>query len=176
MKFRSKEEEMFYDWLMELDEAGLVYDVEYEECKFEICPKQTYKKMVQLKTKTNMVEKHLLNPLVYTPDFTFSFCTLIDVCAPEIAKVFEKSIDMNAVNRIIIDVKGSGSMFHDAKYFSAIQKIVYNDLGWYVQKIIPEKLFAKTFAPKKWRHKKNGEINALGKRTLTLEQMIDKNS
>jgi hypothetical protein len=173
MKFRSKEEEMFYDWLMELDEAGLVYDVEYEECKFEICPKQTYKKAVQLKTKINMVEKHLLNPLVYTPDFTFSFDRLIEENAPEIAKVFEKSIDMNAVNRIIIDVKGSGSMFHDAKYFSAIQKVVYDDLGWYVQKIVPEKLFAKTFAPTVWRHKKNGEINALGKRTITLAEMME---
>jgi len=167
--YKSDEERMFRDWLIEAEEVDLIGNWTYEPITYDIAPKQRYDIEVSLKTKKAVRTKHLLLPLVFTPDFVFTL-TEKGIKAG-LGDVFEKSVATNGTT-ITVDVKGGGSKFHDAKYFSAMQKVVYLLKKVYVEKVVPAKFFPLTFAPEAWRYKKNGQINALGTRTLNRTQWL----
>jgi hypothetical protein len=46
-----------------------------------------------------------------------------------------------------IDVKGNYNVKNELRIFSIIQKVVYDKRGIYVNKVVPAKLFEKTFVP-----------------------------
>ena len=135
----SDEERQFYAWLLEADKVGLVTDIEYHPKTFELIPRATRKKIVQLKTKTKIVDQFLFHPHVYTPDFLFSWCG--------------KGCPFIKANGLVwVDVKGGGSRFHDGKQFSINQKLTFEKYGIYINKVIPENLFKKTWVPEACRY------------------------
>ena len=139
MEYDSKEEEHFAAWLQEAESADLVYEIKYHPMPFLLSKRQTIPVVKVLKTKTKIVEKFLLHPHSYTPDFSFI--------------ISEKLEDYFFVKSEIcyVDVKGGFSRFNDAKPFSINQKWVYSDYGIYINKVVPEKLFTKTWVPKDCR-------------------------
>lgn len=135
----SDEERDFYSWLLEAESVGLVANIEYHNRPLELSPRATTQETIQLKTKTKIVERFLLHPHQYTPDFIFSWAG--GGCP------FAKT------SRFIwVDVKGSGSRFHDGKQFSINQKWVYDKYGIYINKVVPRKLFLKTWVPEACRY------------------------
>jgi hypothetical protein len=130
-KFDSEEEKQVAYWLNEADEAGLVSNVFYHIREYELSQRVT-----------DGNGRFLLHPHKYTPDFSFILETPL--------KVFQQFFKYQ--RDIVIDVKGSFSKYHDQKSFSINQKWVYAKYGVYVQKVIPEKLFKKTFVPEICRY------------------------
>ncbi len=143
--YDSEEELEFKFWLDEALEAGLIGG--YQKCEkgkdtFELIEKQTYWSTVKGKLK----KKHLFANVKYTNDFIVDHCELIkDKPTPE--KI------------VYTDVKGGFSQHNDEKQFQIIRKMMYKLKGIYVHKVIPEKLFIKTWLPAKaGRTKVKGDI------------------
>ena len=70
-KFKSDEEKQFYAWLIESESNGLISGVEYEPYTWGLSPRVSIQIEKKLKTKTKVVDKFLLHPHGYTPDFVF---------------------------------------------------------------------------------------------------------
>jgi len=140
--FKSDEEFWVYSWLKEAEQNNLVADIEYQPDPYELCPRASVHIEKRLKTKTKIVDKFLFHPHQYTPDFDF-------IIVPEIAHLFT-SPEFHTL-RIIIDVKGSFNKWGDPKQFSINQKWVWDKFGIYVEKIVPEKLFKKSWVPEECR-------------------------
>ncbi len=136
--YDSTEELEFKHWLDEAYEAGLIEG--YSKCEkgkdtIELIGKQHY----WAPTKTNgFKKKHCFASVNYTPDFT--------VEADGIPLFIEK--DMGEHTHYI-DVKASFSKHNDTKQFQLIRKMMFQFKGIYVHKVVPEKLFLKTWLPKK---------------------------
>jgi hypothetical protein len=141
IEFDSNEEIEFYMWCEEAKEAGIISDFKYHPHTYELCEKKTYTIEKQLKTKVKTVERELLKPHVYTPDFWVSGHT---------KGIFKFENDFYKV----IDVKGGFQQFHDSKVFSMNQKWMHEKHGIYVEKIVPEDFFKKTFCPEGARRTK----------------------
>lgn len=147
--FDSDEEWQFYHWLLEAKSAGLVGRCKYHPPSLELFPKATVSEEVAMKTKTKTVERHLFHPLTYTMDFAVELLT-------------EDSFGLRTQPDtdpplLFIDVKGTFSQHGDAKQFSIIQKICWHVHGRYINKVVPQKLFAKTWAPDAIRVGKSGK-------------------
>lgn len=135
----SDEERHFYAWLIEAERAGLVSNIEYHSGSFVLADRATMPVEKQLKTKTKTVEKFLLHPHKYTPDFEFIW--------HGIANPFTAI----TLNNVFVDVKGSFNKYGDSKQFSINQKWMFAKYGIYVNKCVPEKLFLKTWVPEACR-------------------------
>jgi hypothetical protein len=174
---KSDEEYHMTLWLNEAVEFGLVEDWDYEPKSFELLPERNYLEVVQKKTKTSVVEKHLHQSANYTPDFRIAFTALGE---NKLLPYYKKSMyASNNKREIFVDIKGSYSPHqNEARYFSLVQKLMMDKLGIWVQKVIPyaghwrRSLFCETFAPSKLRHKLNGSINACGERCKSVQEFI----
>lgn len=141
-RLKSEEERAFYHWLLDAEKYGLIENIEYEPKTYVLSEKKTIGEIIELKTKTKYVEKHLLHPHKYTPDFVFK-------------RVAEDDINLNLIymhssGLCYIDVKGGyanhgshGSMAE----FSINQKWMHDKYGIYINKVIPKELFKKTWCP-----------------------------
>lgn len=139
--FDSDEEWQVYHWLKEAEVHGLAWNIVYQPGPFELSPRASVKVWKQLKTKTKEVDKFLFHPHKYTPDFSFSL-------APDaLTGVFECQLLGLYMPEVIIDVKGNFNRFGDPKQFSINQRWMWVKFGIYVEKIVPEKLFKKTWVP-----------------------------
>ena len=137
--FASDEELEVYCWLKETESFNLVSDIEYQPEAFSLCSRASVQVKKQLKTKIKMVDKFLFHAHVYTPDFEFE-------AMPAIGRLFVSPLF--APNKpVVIDVKGSFNPYGDPKQFSINQKWVWDKYGVYVEKIVPEKLFKKSYVP-----------------------------
>jgi len=138
--FKSDEEWFFFNWLLEAQGAGLIKNIEYQPEPFELSGRVAVKYEKQLKTKSKIVERFLFHPHIYTPDFSFIV---------ESRCLYPYFIDTAYIGntQVIVDVKGKFNKYGDPKQFSINQKWVMSKYGKYVEKIIPEKLFKKTWVP-----------------------------
>lgn len=139
--FDSDEEWHIHNWLHEAEAYGLVRDIVYQPGPFELAPRASVKVLKQLKTKTKEVDKFLFHPHTYTPDFAFTRVhdALTGVFVHPQASLYGR--------RVTIDVKGGFNRFGDQKQFAINQKWMWQKFGIYVEKIVPEKLFKKTWVP-----------------------------
>ena len=144
IQFRSTDEEMFWDWCVEAKELGIINSFEYEPETIEIIPKATAKRVKQLKTKSKPIDKFLLHSLDYTPDFYIRSKFNLE----RLGLIYD-SIDTNLEHKYfyVIDVKGSFTKFNDGVKFSVIQKALYYIKQIFVNKLIVDKWFLKTFLP-----------------------------
>ena len=138
--FDSDEEIEFYMWLEEAVKYGFVKSFSYNDVAYDLSPKQTITVEKKLKTKTKMVEKFLLHPHVYTPDFT--------IVADHRWALLNDPLDKISEN-YVIDIKGSFNKHGGDKNFSINQKWMYEKHAIFVNKVIPLKFFAATWCPEK---------------------------
>ena len=132
---------------------ALVDGIIYHPSSFKLAPKQTIKEEVQLKTKTKIVDKFLLHPHKYTPDFVFYTTNLIER--------FDHGLVPCNGNIVFVDVKGvyaGGRHNNSSITFPISQKWVYAKFGIYINKVVPEKFFRKTFVPKELTIGKSGKV------------------
>lgn len=159
--FDSVEELEIWHWLNEAYEAGLIKAFQHHSRSWTLSEKQTYTDFVQLKTKVVEKEKHLLRPHVYTPDYEIFGAKNIGL------------IDAHQDGWHVIDVKGTFNMYGGDREFSINQKWMYDKHGVYVQKVIPEKLFIKTWVPEKVRYtQKTGKLRKKYAVCLTIDKYL----
>ena len=141
--FASDEEFWVYCWLKEAEAHGLVSAIVYQPPPFLLCPRSSVTVRKELKTKTKMIDRFLFHPHEYTADFSFLVSSRISplFVAPEFTS-----------EKVVIDVKGSFNMYGDPKQFSINQKWTWDKFGVYVEKIVPEKLFKKSWVPEVCRY------------------------
>ena len=151
--FASEEEWQVWNWLDEAKRFRLIRNIHYQPGPFELSPRVSVKVSKRLKTKTKEDDKFLFHPHMYTPDFAFT------VVSDALLSVF-KHTDMGLYGNVIIDVKGGFNQFGDQKQFSINQKWMWQKFNLYVEKIVPEKLFKKTWAPDvcRWTAKKHNPV------------------
>ena len=153
MGFDSVEEEWFSVWLRTANKRGMVEGIIYHPSSFILSPKQTIKKEVQLKTKTKIIDKFLLHPHTYTPAFAFYITNLLER--------YEHGLISYEKNIVFVDVKGvyaGGRHNNSSITFPISQKWVYTKYGIYINKVVPEKFFRKTFVPKELTIGKSGKV------------------
>ena len=151
--FDSNEEYEFDLWLDELAERGY-FSYEYHPETITIFPPAKHKFTKVMKTKLKTVEKTILQGLEYTPDFKMRIIySPLRLYLEHVLGLVPTIEDEARV--FYIDTKGTFSKFHDAKYFSAVQKALYHEKGIFVNKIIPNKFWKKTFCPEAIRWMKN---------------------
>ena len=134
----SQEERDFYEWLLEAENHGIISSIQYHSESFELSGRATMKAKKQLKTKTKDIEKFLLHPHRYTPDFVFDWQGMFNPFT-------------TLQNTTWVDVKGTFGKYGDTKQFRINQKWVFSKFGIYINEVVPEKLFAKTWLPEACR-------------------------
>jgi hypothetical protein len=151
-EFQSNEEWFFYNWLIEARKRNLVSCIEYQPAAYKLSERVAVMYEKKMKTKKKYVEKFLFHPHSYTPDFRF-------IVHPLLENFFVRSRYMQECE-VVVDVKGQFNKFSDQKQFAINQKWVYVKYGVYVEKIIPEKLFKKTWCPVvcRWSPKKKQPV------------------
>lgn len=174
--YDSEHEYWFELYLRELFQKGIILKYRYQPKSLLLLEpvKTTYLQV--MKTKTKLMESHLLAHVTYTMDFSiiwnpkafFLFSILNE--EPNFTKAF---IAQKWNNKIVsfIDIKSPGyAIAIDASMvkFPILQKIVYDKKGMYINKTIlfdennpkyKPHLFTNTFTPFKYafRNRKNGK-------------------
>ena len=153
MSFDSVEEEWFSEWLGTAEKRGLVESIIYHPSSFLLSERQSLKVTKHLKTKTKTIDKFLLHPHKYTPDFVFYKRDPLDQYPHDL-------IDCNK-GIVFVDVKGAfsgGRNNNSSITFPISQKWVYDKYKVFVNKVVPEKFFHKTFVPKSIAYGKRGQL------------------
>jgi len=138
--FVSNEEYHFYHWLKEAESHNLVTNIKYQPGKYPLSCRVSVPVEKKLKTKTKIVDKFLFHPHYYSPDF--SFCP-----SKKLSPFFISTMFVGAAKQVIVDVKGTFNQYNDQKQFVINQKWVYQKYGIYIEKIVPERFFKKTWCP-----------------------------
>lgn len=161
----SAEEMYFYWWLEELIRNEYIRAVVYQPDEVEITPRQTITYNRQKPKVLKEEEHHLLHNLSYTADYLIHW-------NEKALGIFYYSMNMDSSSgftsslRTIpfatkhsgdmamswVDVKGTSSRYGQKSdtIFSVIQKVLYAYKGIYVNKVVPIKLFEKTFTPERY--------------------------
>ena len=153
MSFDSVEEEWFSVWLRTAEKRGMVEGIIYHPSSFTLSTKQTIEEEVKLKTKTKIVDRFLLHPHTYTPDFAFYITNFI--------QQYNHGLVPCKGNIVFVDVKGvyaGGRHNNSSVTFPISQKWVYVKFGIYINKVVPEKFFRKTFVPRELTIGKSGKV------------------
>lgn len=159
--FDSEEELFFVYWL---EDMNIPYEYHPEPLVLSESV-YTYEE-VQLKTKTKTVRKTLLRPCTYGADFRIKL-TDLDMFTYRTTKWLS---DITS-DYIYIDIKGRfGANSQDGAKFSIVQKWTYQRHGIFVNKVIPEYLFADTFCPDRCRYTKTGKPKKAFISCTTLKQ------
>ena len=153
MNFDSQEEQDFYAWLLEAQEHGLISNIKYQPETFMLSNRVSLFYEKRLKTKVKECEHFLLHPHFYSPDFYFE---IIDGRLNEFFTISKYTSN----TQVWVDVKGVFNRFGDSKQFSINCKWMFQAYGIYIEKIVPVKLFLKTFVPESCRYtpKKNQPV------------------
>ena len=165
MAERTKEEQMFYDWLTEAAQHDLLFGIAEQAPTFDLIPKQAMDEVVQMKTKSKVVSRSIFQPLTYTVDFSFSLTfTGLQLLGPVFKKsmlVLDDCMAREDPSRIYVDVKGGFTPQHaQTEAFNIKRKLTLYKYGCYVEKIVPWRsrgacLFKDTWVPESMRWKKN---------------------
>ena len=174
-EFKSEEERQFADWLDVCKDCKFVSDWKYEAQTITLLEPKHYFEEVSTKTKTKIVERSLCQGTTYTPDFMVEFT---DRGFEVFSSVFKKSILTKSKDSpkgvLFFDTKGEFDRRQgDGRFFSLIQKLTYEKTGIWVEKIIPKKLFQKTFAPEavRWmKNRKSPTKTKIGTQTKSIEE------
>jgi len=163
--FRSGEELWFKYWLDELEQAKLVYDVQYEPEKLVLSEKIIYETFSDM----NMIKQVSIpnSGHTYRPDFVFR------TASEKVIDMFHAP-DYNGIGyKVYTDIKGNFSRFADSECFPIKQTWIYQRYNIWVNKVIPDELFKKTFVPDKLRcSPKTGKPLPKYKTCKTLNQWL----
>lgn len=148
--FDSDEEFMFYCWLLEAKQVGIIEEFYIKPVTYNIFERVPY---TYLKTSISKIKKMrtvkekegtLLHPWSYTPDFLVVgdlsiFHTGTHKITHPIWKEYKQSY--------VIDTKGTGANHGDDKKFPLIQKALWHSKGIYANKLVPKYFFKNAWLP-----------------------------
>ena len=167
--FDSTEEWQFYNWLLEAEQYKLVSDIEYHSDTYVLSEKIEYPEVIELKTKTKVVYKTLLGGCEYTPDFQFKVHN-------RFIQSLLKKMHTVVYDKTIVDTKGAFGSSKNTSHatFPIKAKWLFQTQGLYVQKVVPEKLFRKTFVPEVARYTpKKGDIKKKNIGVPTIKEFVE---
>lgn len=156
--FRS-DEEVFFQWYIDdLIEAGFIEKFNYEQETYTIFDQLKLPWMKQMKTKVAQKEFEAIKPSTYTPDFNIYWTDeakgiFINGIPSEKMPYFAGAefLDLTDQGRSVLDVKGADNTFgkkNSSIYtFPLKQRMMWLVHNIYVQKVVPQQLFQKTFTP-----------------------------
>ena len=175
LKPPSTEEAKFIDWCTEAKDHGLVERWTFQPHTYELIAKQTRTVAKELKTKTKYVEKAVLRAHSYTPDFIL---ILTSLGRDAFAEVFSESFATEGgYADITIDTKGGYTVQHgQSQMFSCNRKLMLWLKGVYVEKVIPDEFFLKTWCPESCRWMKGRKLptlNKLGAACRTIGEFLE---
>ena len=134
--FDSLEEEHVYEWIIEAKALGFIDEITYQPESF-----------VLYNGLKNSKGKYIVRPHVYTADYklkmTDKWKTFVKDNKIKILNDFYYNNDY-----LYIDVKGQFNKFSGDREFSINHKFMLAIHNIYVWKVIPKKLFEKTWLPK----------------------------
>jgi hypothetical protein len=159
-------EEIYFRWFCnDLVKSGHIKHFVYQPDSMVLIPKAKYWWTKQNKKSVTDREGNLMDSLGYTADFLITWSKkgvkkYVYVLNMENISVRSKNRKPFVAIRdkdypddslvSYIDVKGNFGQHGDAVKFPVLQKIIYFTKGIYVEKIVPEKLFKKTFYPSRY--------------------------
>lgn len=158
--FDSKEEVDFQKWIEEGISAGLIDQYKYKPENWNLIDPVKIQIRKELKTKIKFVDKNLLRELTYEPDFKIIFNDIFWETFGDSVLFRAKKIDdiiLNSQN-VFIDVKGIYNQQDAHRRFSVIQKVVFDKLGIYVNKVVPQSFFKMTWVPEDVAYMANRKI------------------
>lgn len=144
-------------WLEELLEAGYIKDIQYESRTFLLFEGASYTKEIQLKTRTKVEERSLLQGCSYTPDFVITWDkSALGVFVSK--NSLECPLYCNDSLISYLEVKPSFNHQNKRSFASLTIKWVYDKYNEFIQIITPYEaksgrksfLFKDTFTPKKF--------------------------
>ncbi len=136
--FDSQEEVEFYHWCKEAEAHGYITGFVYHPEPFVLAERASYKREEKLVRKTKIVDVFLLYPHQYTPDFI--------LYPTDKLSEFKHGLEIQE-GQAYIDTKGEYDIHHSNREFSINQKWMYAKYGIFVNKVVPEKFFARTWVP-----------------------------
>lgn len=183
--FDSQEEKDFDAYLRELKDAGFIEHYVYHPETVMLFDKFS----VKFKDIKGIIkEEHLLHDIKYTYDFAILWYEkgkhLFYKSINDLNTVYDKKKlpfyafyePLDDTNWSYIDVKGdfAGPHNNSAITFPLLQKMMLHIKDKYVQKIIPKKLFEKTFVPKElWYTEKTKKERKFPFEKRTLEEFLN---
>jgi len=164
--YDSQEEKWFSEWLNEAKSGGMVDRYIYHPSELILSETQKQKVVTEYYTKvrkekrTRTSYKTILRDCKYTPDFIVYFTESFRDLFPKVLIEFgENDVPENV--SCYIDVKGSfaGRNNSSAITFPIKQKWVYDKYGIYVNKVVPERFFKRTWVPRNVRLTSRGKLS-----------------
>jgi hypothetical protein len=184
IEFDSVGELYFYWWCSELKEAGYIDNFVTQPSPIILSEKVTEEYIIPMKKVADKVKSHtLMNGHIYTYDslirFTMQGSHLL--CFDLLLDEFNKSRD---TGKLIskdcycrIELKPKFDQNNMTRLAVINQKWVYDKTGKFINIVIPEKLFEKTFTPKRYLltdvSKTKRKINF---KTRSLEEFVKINT
>ena len=164
-QYHSKEEIYFTWFLDDLKKSGHVKYTYYQPETFVLIKKSIYYWKKQNKKSTIEKTGNIIDSLKYTPDFRITWSqkgiekyvyvlneeniSVRSRARKPFVAIRDKDYPLDSLVSYI-DVKGSYGQHGDAVKFPVLQKIIFFCKGIYAEKIVPEKLFKKTFYPARY--------------------------
>ena len=158
--YRSDEEIYMSWWLDELVKEGFVESYSYENRTLILMSEVKASWREQMKTGVKEKKHHLFAESTYTPDFEIRWAKkamgIFTNGGPCNKRPYFMGVDYDVTGAsCLIDVKGDHAMGVGKKNFSQFsfpykQKMAWLNLGIYVQKVVPIKLFRETFVPQRY--------------------------
>jgi hypothetical protein len=196
----SEEEYYFYFWCLALKNEGYIDEIIFQPNSFNLISKKSYRKLELLKTKSKLVEKHLLYQHTYQADYVIvwnkkSHHIFYEVLEDENKLQGLDEVSFFAHNRqgkviSLVDTKGAVNSRFATNNSTVItfpinQKLVYDKYGIYVNKCVPYNsaninncLFSKTFAPDEYLYRKKAKGSGYLKiycKPIQIHQFFEKN-
>jgi hypothetical protein len=173
--FDSKEEEYFYWWLLELEEYGLIANIERVTTGFKLCDKLEVN--VKEKGKDKLVT--LLDERVYTPDFKFTilshnllFNDIDNIVVNPNKRNTEVIIGQD--KQVYVECKPSFDQNNMTRLFKINQKEMYSKLGIFVNLIKIPSIFKHTFTPAKYLlTDKSNKARKINFKVVTVKEYIN---
>ena len=160
-RFKSEEEVAFAHWCIEAADALIIQGWQYEPITYPLLSQIEHHvdKVTEYKRKPNKTVrtwKTLLQAHEYTPDFIIVPGGRFEDLKHGLIHYRNPYYHNDRKPKYVIDVKGTFQRFDGARSFSINQKWVFDKHGVYVNKVVPQKFFKKTWVPAAVAFGKNG--------------------
>ena len=165
IEFDSDEEKYMYWWLKELQDLGYISKIVHQPKPFDLSEPIWVDYYQQMKTKGKYVPEEILKGHIYTPDYYIEWNSHIDKfnivttdMVSDLRKKKSASLQfiLSQINEdtkhyySYIEVKPSYDMNNMTRLAKINQKWVWEKYGIFVNIVIPEKHFNKTFTPERF--------------------------
>lgn len=175
----SLEEVYFLMWLFELSDLGYVY-------KIDRCPPIALSNKVELPYTVELVkstkEKYLIvtREHIYTPEFKIIWNSKAEFLIKRISNLeglfydvkLRNSVDPTMIFETWLEIKPKFDQNNMTRLFKINQKWVFDKHGLFVDLVIPETLFEKTFTPKDYLTTPTGKQRKLNYKPKSCQEWL----